>query len=651
MPRRSPPPPRRTARGGWRPWLIAFATALVYANNVSGPFLFDDAASIIENPAIRSFSTVTSERFNSPLSGRPVVGLTFALNYALGGLAVEGYHATNIAIHLCSALLLLGLVRRTLMLPRLRDQYGARAGDLATAAALVWTVHPLNTEAVNYLTQRTELVYASLFLLTLYAVARSHLSNRTWPWHIVAVTACALGMASKESMVTAPLVVLLYERVFVVDSWGALFDTRPRAYFHAALALTWVVLLFLVLPGPRASSAGFATDVTVWTYLLNQATVIARYLRLAVWPNGLVVNYGPPVPLTLGSVLPQALVIVSLLVATGAALWRRPFLGFLGAWLFVTLAPTSSFLPIATEVGAERRMYLPLVAIVAAGVIGPYSLAAVRRRVEARGAWMLVGAVVLLMGTATVARNGEYASTLTIAEQDLRRRPNDYTHGAVGSELARLRRDEEAIVELRIAARSDPRSRYNLGVSLFNTRRYDDAIRELEGLAAEHPMREEVPWARRIIGHAYGLQGRWLQAITQFRMVLAMTPHDAEARRLYAEALNSYGIERGTAGEHAKAVDAFRASLAQEPHAADVRYNLATALLDSGDVTGAAEEVRRALQQGPTDADSYNLLGRVLAMQEQFSDALVNLEAAVKLRPDDQALRDDLERLRRFLQR
>ena len=167
--------------------LIVVAGLLVYSNSLSGPFLFDDQSSIVENVAIRRLGTVTSERLNSPLSGRPLVGMTFALNFAMSELDVPAYHATNIAIHLSSALLLFGLVRRTLTLPRLRHRYGPHALNLGAAVALIWTVHPLNTEAVNYVTQRTELLFAFFYLLTLYSVARSHSSGSAWRWQCVAV--------------------------------------------------------------------------------------------------------------------------------------------------------------------------------------------------------------------------------------------------------------------------------------------------------------------------------------------------------------------------------------------------------------------------------------------------------------------------------
>ena len=136
--------------------------------------------------------------------------------------------------------------------------------------------------------------------------------------------------------------------------------------------------------GPRAAVGGFSAGASAWTYLLNQTVMITHYLRLAIWPRSLVVFYGWPLPLTLGDVWPYALFIGVLLIATVVAMKRWPTLGFLGVWFFVTLAPTSSIVPIATEVGAERRMYLPLLAVVALAVVGARLVWAVVTRASVR---------------------------------------------------------------------------------------------------------------------------------------------------------------------------------------------------------------------------------------------------------------------------
>ena len=223
-------------------------------------------------------------------------------------------------------------------------------------------------------------------------------------------------MACKETMVVAPVVVLLYDRTFTFGSFRE--ALRGRGWYYAALCATWLVLVALLWSSPRGDSAGFAgASVSPWTYLLNQSEMIVRYLRLAFWPRGLVLDYGEPLHVTFADVAPYAIAVAALLAATIIALVRNPPLGFLGAWFFLTLAPTSSILPISTEVGAERRMYLPLMAIVAAVVVDRRGFVGARVH-GSRPAHPRTGApanlafavLAVLLSLGTVQRNREYLS-------------------------------------------------------------------------------------------------------------------------------------------------------------------------------------------------------------------------------------------------
>lgn len=647
MPRSRRPPqpaaPIAATSALWHGILVAAAAVLVYANSLSGPFILDDDAAITANPAIRSFRSVLNDQRDTPIAGRPVVGLSLAANYALGGLSVRGYHVVNVAIHATCGLLLLGLTRRTLSSPRLERRFGRRGADLALAVAVIWAVHPLNTEAVNYITQRTESLMALFYLLTLYASIRSMGSRHAATWQMLAAASCFLGMGCKETMATAPVMIVLYDRVFVFASFREGFSRRCR--FYGCLALSWLFLTYLILPGPRSGSTGFSTAVHPWTYLLNQAVMVARYLRLVFWPADLVVNYGPPVPLTLVDVWPYALLIVVLLVLSIAAFRWKPPTGFLGVWLFATLAPASSIVPVATQVGAERRMYLPLMAVVALLVLTAYGLESLRHRVSRARAVLVLAVVSLALGAATIARNREYASPLVLANTVLRRWPTDVAHGMVGAELVRLQREGEAITHLREGARSDPTARYNLGVALFNVKRFDEAIHDLEILIAEHPWREEIPWSRRLIGQAYAAQQKRPEAIAQYRTVLAMTPRDAVARSLLIDTLEAYGVELGTAGKYGEAATAFRQGIALDSSHARLRANLATALLDAGDPMSAATEAQHAIALNPADAGSYGLLGRALALQGRYDEAIAQFNQALRISPSEATIREDLERV------
>ena len=197
--------------------LLVGAVWIVYGPSLDAPFVNDDEISIVENESIRQLVPLWGDAEHAgsltppkelPTSGRPLVNLSFALNYRFGGLEPRGYRAVNILFHALNVLLLAVLVRRTLRLPYFGGRFGDSAGLIALAVALVWALHPLVTETVVYVTQRTELMVAFCYLATLYASLRFW-ESRAFRWLFLAVLACWAGMASKEVMVSAPLMVLL----------------------------------------------------------------------------------------------------------------------------------------------------------------------------------------------------------------------------------------------------------------------------------------------------------------------------------------------------------------------------------------------------------------------------------------------------------
>jgi len=340
---------------------IALAT---YWNALQAPFVWDDDNAIASNQSIHHITTSLNPALETPLSGRPVVSLSFGLNYAFAGNDPFSYHLVNLAIHVANALLLFGIVRRTLGRQN-RDSKSKSGDGIALAVALIWMVHPLVSETVDYATQRTESLMGLFFLLTLYASIRAREPKQSSVWTSAAILSCAAGMATKESMAVAPIAVVLYDLVFEFDSFGRALAARRVLY--GGLALTWVELGVLLWRWPKSMAGG--TAASSLTYALNQAQMIGRYLWLSFWPHSLVVDYGLPQPLHVSDVAAQLIVIAVLVTLTAIALFRWPAFGFLGAMFFLTLAPTSSVIPIRTEVGAERRMYLPLAALVVIVVV------------------------------------------------------------------------------------------------------------------------------------------------------------------------------------------------------------------------------------------------------------------------------------------
>jgi tetratricopeptide (TPR) repeat protein len=600
---------------------------------------------------------------------------------------VGGYHLVNVAIHLLCALLLFGIARRTLRTPVVGDALAGRSTLLAFATALVWTLHPLGSEAVDFLTQRTESLMAMFYLLTLYASLRGRGRTGSRAWTALAIASCALGMGCKESMATAPLMVAIYDRIFIFDSWEQAW--RKRRGFYAGLVATWLVLAVLVSSGPRGGSAGFASGVTPWMYLLNQARLIVRYLGLAIWPRGLVLNYGPPVPLTVADVLPQALFILVLVLLTAVAVVRRPALGFLGAWFFITLAPASSVIPIATEVGAERRMYLPLMALAAAFVLGcrlfldrmeralnegeqPGVRAA--HRIAMAAAAILLASTSIALGAATMMRNREYRSGVAMAETLLARLPSSHSQHIMGQELMAVGRHEEAMAFFREAAKGDPRAHYNLGLELFNQQRFDEALPEFRQFVEQAPLLLEAVDARMMMGQIYARQQRWPEATAEFRKVLAMDGSKSDVRGLLADALSaqqlydeaipqyqdylkrhpdetgplsSLGIALAARGRTEEAVAAFERAAKADPRNPSVLANLANALLSKGDFAGAANHARAAVRLTPRSAVAHEVLGLALAGQGLLDQARVELQQAIQLDPGNAEIRESLNEILR----
>ena len=433
---------------------------------------------------------------------------------------------------------------------------------------------------------------------------------------------------------------------------------------------------------PRVHSAGFSSPVRPWTYLLNQTVMIVHYLRLAIWPRALVLNYGAPSALTLQDVAPYAVLVVALFLVTVAALALRPKLGFLGAWFFVTLAPASSIVPIATEVGAERRMYLPLAGLIALAVVG---CALVWERIErtvstapgvnpgrltpAAGR-VVLALVVAALAVATIGRNREYSSGLSIARTVLERRPRSIAHHMLGTELILAGKQEEAVPHLREATAGEPRAYYSLGVELFNEGKLDESIEQLQQFVTREPLLFEVVSARTTLGRAFAAQEKWPQAVEQYRLVLRMAPSNIEGRGLLGDAcsrpevvrrsdrplsgvpatsaerrrrMTNLGVALAT-GKAVDAVSAFRRAVELQPRSADAHRNLANALLDGEAFDEAAAQAEQAVRLTPDDAVAHELLGLALAVKGKLDAARAELERSLEIDPADATTREELGR-------
>jgi tetratricopeptide (TPR) repeat protein len=616
-----------------------------YSNTAHVPFLFDDLEALVNNASIRSISPrMLAPPHDITLAGRPFSNLTFALNYAISELRLAPLHWTNLALHLVAGLLLMALVRRTLLLPRFAARYADSADGIALAAALVWTLHPVQTESVTYLVQRVETLAGLFLILMLYALPRSHQAKRPFAWGATAVLACGLGMASKETMVVAPALAVLYDATFLSDSLAE--ALRKRGPLHAGLACTWLVLALQLVTNPRGMSLGlYPGGFLPQQYLGLQAGAIAHYLRLLLVPVGLTFDYGEAgcaVPLAhFAEWAPPALLVLALL---GLGVWglvRRSPAGFLALAFFVLLAPSSSVIPIATEVISEHRLYLPSAAALSLAVVAVHRMVGPRR---ALGAALAVVAV-LSLAVLTLRRNRDYRSTVAIWQDSVRNEPrNSRGWWALGNAFrdegneARAREAHEK--SLRVASETceaalqrDP----SFVLALWQAAILDDKRFELTGESAA--LDRSIGYYQRYLelrkgdanmqlnlAHALEKRGRIAEALERYRQAMALEPGDFA---IAGDAANCLA----RAGRFEEAAAAYRSALALKPDWAVGHYNYAAFLARTGGYDAALGEFDKALALDRKLVVAWHRRGLVASWAGRPGEAVKDLEAALRLEP------------------
>ncbi|MEW4529757.1 tetratricopeptide repeat protein [Maioricimonas sp. JC845] len=654
------PPARRGRLEWWAPWLIVAVAAVCYANSFEGTFLFDDENVIVQSPAVRQLWSVPDG------SNRPLTEWTFGVNYAISGLRTWSWHLVNLVIHAAAGLALYGIVRRTLLRDSMPGDLRAAATGLALSTALLWTVHPLQTQAVTYIVQRMESLMGLFYLLTLYCFIRADGSSRRTIWLVLSVGCCLLGMESKPVMITAPVLLLMYDRMFVATSWKELI--RKRWAYHVALwtvsasTLGWS-MRYATGAVSRGMATGGAERVRPLTYLYSQAEVLLWYLRLSVWPSGQCIDYAWPFPDRLQDVLLPGLVIVALVLATVWCVVRRSPWGFVGAWFFVILAPTSTFVPIR-DAAFEHRMYLPLASVVLAVVVGGYRLISwwsrsgsgerTLRNVE----WGAVAAAVLILGTLTVLRNGVYASDRLMWEDVVAKAPhNPRGYNNLGHAVEKAG-DPERALELYDAALErephPPMSVYvlhNRGRVLIQLGRVEQALPDIN-LAIDQA-EGKLPTGFMLRGICHRKQGRLEDALADFDQALQIDPDFADAlnnrglvrlmqndldaaeadfnraialRPDLAEPYANRGVVYRRRNRFDKAIADYTRALKRDPRHLDARYNRGLALAATGQPADAVDDFSTILQLDPTNADAWRERAFTYASVGQVRQCLADLQ-------------------------
>jgi len=631
--------------------LLVVAACVVYANSLGVPFLFDDRSAIVSNLRIR-------ELWPGPfMAERPVVELTLALNYALGGLHVVGYHLVNLLLHVACGLLLYDLARRTLQLT------GTAAGEerrVAWWAALLFLVHPLQTEAVTYVISRSEVLTALWYLATLELVllGDEHAEHRTSLW-ILAMMTCALGMATKPAMVTAPVAAWWLARCvlrrpatvglsFAEDRARGLVGPAPSRWpVLFGLAATWLVLIALIT-FRETPGAGLDVGIAPLDYFRTQIGVTWHYFRLLVWPTQQTIEYDWP----LATRWDSATVVVPALgwvAVLGLLVWlARTRRGAAAFWLglaLLTLAPSSSVVPIADLV-FEHRMYLPLGGFAVLAALAGVGLARRAPRLVAVGGL----AVVVALGAATIARNRLWHDPVTLWEDALAKAPskprvfrnliNAYEERGDRANAARISAQETLVFEMLHRSRPrDPEVLTALADTYARRGRLDEARTLLVEAVQLGP---DDALARAAYGSVLLESGHADEAVAQLEMAegLARARRDWVGHDLLRSVLTNLGWAYGSVGRQHDAVRVLR--LAAENGDVVALNNLGSMLGRLGMWDDARRVLEHAHDRDPEDPNVESNLGWIYANVGRLEEAATLLEEAIVKQPREPSAHGNL---------
>ncbi len=638
------------------PVILVAMTVIAHANSFAGVFVFDDIIRIVQEERIRRLWPI-----RPLLSGeRPVVDLSLAVNHALGGHHPWGYHAFNLAVHILAGLTLFGVVHRTIRLwhdnasANRQFAIGNYRFLIAFSVALIFLVHPLQTQSVTYVIQRGESMMGLFYLLTLYCAIRALDSPKRLGWSLAATLVCALGMGTKAVMVTAPLMIVVYDWVFLAGraNRGRRDNFQKRLPLYVGLFATWSVLWLCGIASEALSSSsttshvGFSyKGISALQYAATQPGVICKYLQLALWPASQCLDYDWPIATNWQRIVPPAIFVGVLLALTVWLLYRRHWLGFAGAWFFLILAPTSSFVPIK-DVMFEHRMYLPLAAVIAAFVLPlgirlakPFAIRKSEMINQTQDGnvksayspgsivyFTSVVALTALLVYATHLRNRVYHSELTMWQDVVAKRPgNPRAYLGIGVETLEAGNPQNAIPWFRKAlslkdAYAD--GHFNLGIALAQAGLHHEAIPEFLRTVQLNPARSDA-WINAARSHTK--LGNFDLTAKAIREAIRIKPEDPEYHYQLANAM-------ADGGDLNSAASAFRTAIQLNPAHASARINLGNIHLQQNLLNEAEDQYEQALATDPGNTVALVNLGRTLLLRKQPDSAL---EAFRRVPADD----------------
>lgn len=577
-------------------FFIAVAVFVVYGHTLNFPFIFDDASSIRENPAIYNLGDFKGIWGFAPL--RVVGYLSFALNYHFGQYEVFGYHIVNVLIHILAGLAVLGLGRGLVRAPVVDTISSTAKTWIPILAAMIFVLHPLQTQAVTYIVQRLASLVALFYIASIacYVQSRLHPDKlKKMLWGSGALLLAILAFFTKQNAVTLPLAVFLIEAVFFPGTFKRLLTLL--ACIGVGLGAVYAIIFFGFDYAPFSLEAmdEFTRETTAVSrgqYLATQTNVLWTYLRLFVWPVGLHLDYDFPLAQGFSDwrVILASLAHLTIIATALRFAKKLPFMAFAICFYYLAHLVESSVIPIR-DVLFEHRTYLPNVGLCIASA---WLIVFLVNNWKPRITIPLVAILFLALGFATWERNNVWKDPLTLWQDCVEKAPNK------------------------------ARPYNNLGLAYAKQGTLDKAMVNFSKAIQINPKFAD---AHNNMGLTYAQQGKLNEAVFHYSEALRLKPNLAGVH-------NNLGLIYYSLGRFDEAIKHISDALRIKPKDAKAHINMGAALYLKGDLEAAATHYSKALTLEPGNAEAYNNLGLIYFAQEKIDDAISNYSKAIQSNPD-----------------
>ncbi len=467
----------------------------VYSNSFLASFQLDDNSSIIDNPAIRNIGDFSA--IWNYLPRRFILYLSLAFNYHFSHLNVMGYHIFNIVVHIMAALLVWWLMRLTLLAPAMKEDSIVQHRNLISLlVAFVFVSHPLQTASVTYIVQRAASIATLFYLASLCFYVQSRLWEEKGRaqvgrsvCYVLSFVFAVLAMFCKETAITLPLMLVLYEIVFLKKKNVLNIKSIVFLLLLLVIPLTIKFTESEIIAG-KLTSAG----ISPLDYFLTQLRVIITYIRLAFVPINQNIDYDYHVSRSLFEwpTCISALALGAIFFFATKIFLKYRLVSFAILWFFVTLLPESSFLPLA-DVIFEHRLYLPLVGYSIFLVSGLFYICG---RSNLKTMVKILITMIMIYSFLTYQRNKVWKSELSLWSDAVLKSPH----------------------KARVYS--------NRGVAYGKNGKFQEAIADLSKSIEIQPGHVK---AYSNLGYIYYLQGDFVQALQYYNKAIALDPDFALA--------------------------------------------------------------------------------------------------------------------------